>query len=266
MQKRTFTDQMGRLISLNFPPKRIISLVPSKTELLFDLGLDEELIGITKFCIHPHDKFKSKTKIGGTKKLDLDKIRALNPDLIIGNKEENDQAQIEELMLEFPVWMSDITLFEDAIEMIGQIAELTGKKENGLQITSSIEKSFAEIPQNQACRKSVAYFIWKDPYMLAGKDTFIDAVLEKAGFDNVVAMSRYPAMSLSEIRGLKPEHIFLSSEPYPFKNEHVVEMETIFPDSTVWIVDGELFSWYGSRLRFTSDYLLQLLQKINCHS
>lgn len=266
MQKRTFTDQMGRLISFNFPPKRIISLVPSQTELLFDLGLEEELIGITKFCIHPPDKFKSKTKIGGTKKLDLDKIRGLNPDLIIGNKEENDQAQIEELMLEFPVWMSDITLFEEAIEMIGQIAELTGKKNAGLQITASIEKSFAELPQDQAFRKRVAYFIWKDPYMLAGKDTFINAILEKACFDNVVAMSRYPAMSLSEIRELNPEHIFLSSEPYPFKNEHVVEFEAIFPDSKVWIVDGELFSWYGSRLRFTSDYLLQLLQKINSYS
>lgn len=262
MQKRRFTDQMGREISLNFPPKRIISLVPSQTELLFDLGLDEEIIGITKFCIHPKDKFKGKTKVGGTKKLDLDKIRALNPDLIIGNKEENDQSQIEELMKEFPIWMSDITLIEDSLQMIESIGELTGKTENALQIATNIKNSLAKIQINLGSQKSVAYFIWKDPYMLAGKDTFINSVLEKAGFDNAIKLSRYPALAISEIKVLKPDLIFLSSEPYPFKNEHVAEMQLYFPESTVLIVDGEMFSWYGSRLQFTADYLWQLLQKI----
>jgi ABC-type Fe3+-hydroxamate transport system substrate-binding protein len=265
MQKCTFTDQMGRSISLDFPPKRIISLVPSQTELLFDLGLDAEIVGITKFCIHPNEKFKSKTKVGGTKKLDLAKIRSLNPDLIIGNKEENDRAQMEELMLEFPVWMSDILILEDAVEMIEQIGEISGKAENALRIASNIKKSFEEIAHQVVSRKKVAYFIWKDPYMLAGKDTFIDDVLAKAGFDNVVSLSRYPAISLVDLKALKPDLIFLSSEPYPFKNEHVLEMESNFPDSSVLIVDGELFSWYGSRLQFTPDYLVQLLQKNNCH-
>lgn len=258
MQKCTFTDQMGRSISLDFPPKRIISLVPSQTELLFDLGLDDEIVGITKFCIHPKDKYKSKTKVGGTKKLDLAKIRSLNPDLIIGNKEENDQAQMEELMLEFPVWMSDITLLDDAIEMIEQIGELSGKAENALRIASNIKKSFEEIAHQVVSRKKVAYFIWKDPYMLAGKCTFIDDVLAKAGFDNIVSLSRYPAISLVDLKELNPDLIFLSSEPYPFKNEHVLEMESNFPDSSVWIVDGELFSWYGSRLQYTPDYLRSL--------
>jgi len=265
MQKRTFLDQMGRLISLNFPPRRIISLVPSQTELLFDLGLDEEIIGITKFCIHPKDKFKLKTKVGGTKKLDLAKIRSLNPDLIIGNKEENDQAQIEELMLEFPVWMSDITLFEHAISMIKEISELCGKVEKGLQIASNIEYGFSEIAVNKLRRKSVAYFIWKDPFMLAGKNTFIDEVLAKANFDNVLSVARYPVMSLTDLKELKPELVFLSSEPYPFNNKHVEEMEAIFPASRVMVVDGELFSWYGSRLRYTPEYITELFQKINYH-
>lgn len=265
MQKRTFTDQMGRLISMSFPPKRIISLVPSQTELLFDLGLDDEIIGITKFCIHPNEKFKSKTKVGGTKKLDLAKIRSLNPDLIIGNKEENDQSQVEELMLEFPVWMSDILILEDAVEMIEQLGELSGKAENAFRIASNIKKSFEEIAHQVVSRKKVAYFIWKDPYMLAGKNTFIDDILAKAGFDNIVSLSRYPAMSLVDLKELNPDLILLSSEPYPFKNEHVLEMESNFPDSSVWIVDGELFSWYGSRLQFTPNYLVQLLQKNNCH-
>lgn len=265
MQKCTFTDQMGRSISLDFPPKRIISLVPSQTELLFDLGLDDEIVGITKFCIHPKDKYKSKTKVGGTKKLDLAKIRSLNPDLIIGNKEENEQTQMEELMLEFPVWMSDITLLEDAVEMIEQLGELSGKSENALRIASNIKKSFEEIAHQVVSRKKVAYFIWKDPYMLAGKDTFIDDVLAKAGFDNVVSLNRYPTISLIDLKELKPDLIFLSSEPYPFKSEHILEMESNFPDSIVQIVDGELFSWYGSRLRYTPDYLVQLLKKNNCH-
>lgn len=113
MSTRQFTDQMGRVVSINYPPRRILSLVPSQTELLFDLGLDREIVGITKFCIHPEDKFRTTAKVGGTKKLNLKKIRELKPDLIIGNKEENERDQIEELIGEFPVWMSDINVLKD---------------------------------------------------------------------------------------------------------------------------------------------------------
>lgn len=265
MQKCTITDQMGRLISLTFPPKRIISLVPSQTELLFDLGLDEEIVGITKFCIHPKEKFKSKVKVGGTKKLNLDVIRDLKPDLIIANKEENDQTQIEELILEFPVWISDITNLEDTFEMIDQIGTLTGTSQMAIQLVSKIKKGFSELKLKSSNRK-VAYFIWKDPYMLAGKNTFIDAVLSIAGFDNVLSMSRYPMVSLLDLKAINPDLIFLSSEPYPFEDEHVSEMQTLFPEASIIIVDGELFSWYGSRLQYTPNYLTQLLEKINCHS
>lgn len=266
MQKRTCTDQMGRVISLNYPPKRIISLVPSQTELLFDLGLDEEVIGITKFCIHPNDKFKSKTKVGGTKKLNLEKIRSLNPDLIIGNKEENDQSQVEELMNEFPVWMSDILVLEDAVKMIKQVGILTGHAEGAELIASTIINRFADLHSIGANNLKAAYFIWKDPYMLAGKNTFIDNILAKAGFANSLTMNRYPVMSLEQLEELGPEVIFLSSEPYPFKDEHVQEMQSKFPNSKVLIVDGELFSWYGSRLLHTPDYLRSLIKQVNCHS
>jgi ABC-type Fe3+-hydroxamate transport system substrate-binding protein len=266
MQKCTFTDQMGRSISLDFPPKRIISLVPSQSELLFDLGLDEEIVGITKFCIHPNDKYKSKVKVGGTKKLNMELIRSLKPDLIIANKEENEQVQMEELMLEFPVWMSDITLIDDAIKMIEQLGILTGTSEKATQIASNIEKSFSGLILNDFPKKKVAYFIWKDPYMLAAKNTFIDEVLAKAGFDNICSMNRYPILELLEIKSLKPDLIFLSSEPYPFKDEHVLEMKSEFPDASVYIVDGELFSWYGSRMQYTVQYLSRLLKKINSHS
>ena len=118
-----FTDQLGRKLILEKIPQRIISLVPSQTELLFDLGLEEEVVGITKFCIHPDSWFHSKTRIGGTKQFDFEKIKSLQPDLIIGNKEENDKEQIEELMKNFTVWMSDIKTLADACKMICEIGE-----------------------------------------------------------------------------------------------------------------------------------------------
>lgn len=265
MQKRTFTDQMGRVISFNYPPKKIISLVPSQTELLFDLGLDEEVIGITKFCIHPDEKFKAKTKVGGTKKINLEKIRSLNPDLIIGNKEENSRAQIEELMDEYPVWMSDISVLEDALNMIEQVGILTGHPEKAKLMASTIKNRFDDLESISPNNLKTAYLIWKDPYMCAAKNTFIDAILYRAGFDNSVKLNRYPTMSLEQLEDLAPQVIFLSSEPYPFKDEHVQEMKTMFPESKVMIVDGELFSWYGSRLLHTPDYLRSLIKLINDH-
>lgn len=265
MQKRTFTDQMGRVISFNYPPKKIISLVPSQTELLFDLGLDEEVIGITKFCIHPDEKFKAKTKVGGTKKINLEKIRSLNPDLIIGNKEENSQAQIEELMDEYPVWMSDISVLEDALNMIEQVGILTGHAEKAKLMALTIKNRFDDLESISPNNLKTAYLIWKDPYTCAAKNTFIDAILYRAGFDNSVKLNRYPTMSLEQLEDLAPQVIFLSSEPYPFKDEHVQEMKTMFPESKVMIVDGELFSWYGSRLLHTPDYLRSLMKLINDH-
>lgn len=259
MQKRTFTDQMGRQISIPHPPQRIISLVPSQTELLFDLGLDMEIIGITKFCIHPREKFKRSTKIGGTKMLDLLKIRELKPDLIIGNKEENDRTQIEHLMKEFPVWMSDIQVLPEAIDMIKQIGELTGRSEKANVIADDINKQFLNLNKKQKLVRT-AYFIWKDPYMLAGKQTFIDDMLNRAGYENVISDNRYPVINADKLKDLKPEIIFLSSEPYPFKDEHVKEVQSICPDARVAIVDGEMFSWYGSRLLLSPTYLGTLRQ------
>ena len=121
---KSVTDQMQREIKIPNSPQRIISLVPSQTELLFYLGLEKEVVGITKFCVHPREQFKSKTRVGGTKKYHFDRIKKLQPDLIIGNKEENDQTQIEQLAKEYPVWMSDIISFEDALDMIERIGKI----------------------------------------------------------------------------------------------------------------------------------------------
>jgi ABC-type Fe3+-hydroxamate transport system substrate-binding protein len=259
--QRTFTDQLGNEIIINYPPKRIVSIVPSQTELLFDLGLDEEVIGITKFCIHPIEKFASKTKIGGTKKLLIEKIRDLKPDLIIGNKEENTQSEIEELMQEFPVWMSDIHNLEEAMKTITEIGELVNREPEAAYLNHLIHAGFTDL-QTLAVTKnihqSVAYLIWKDPYMFAGQHTFIDDILRKIGLNNVIEQSRYPELTLLELVTLNPQLVFLSSEPYPFKEKHIKEIESALPNAKVKLVDGEMFSWYGSRLVKAVNYLFHL--------
>jgi len=261
MQKQKFTDQMGREIEINFPPKRIISLVPSQTELLFDLGLGDEIVGITKFCIHPKEKFKLTTKIGGTKKLDIEKIKSLKPDLIIGNKEENEQQQIEDLTQHFPVWMSDIETLSDALTMIEQVGDLVNKKEEGFVMSSQIAKDFEllKVDSLSIKPKSVAYFIWKKPNMLAGKQTFINEMLAYCGLKNVIEAIRYPSFTNEDLKKLNPEVVLLSSEPYPFTQKQMEEFQTIWPDAKIKLVDGEMFSWYGSRLLKAADYF-KLLQ------
>lgn len=264
MQK-TVKDQLGNEIIFNYPPKRIVSIVPSQTELLFDLGLDEEVVGITKFCIHPIEKFAAKTKIGGTKKLLIEKIRDLKPDLIIGNKEENTQREVELLMQEFPVWMSDIYNLEDAIKTITQIGELVNLEPEAAYLNHLINAGFTDL-QTLAVEKNinqtVAYLIWKDPYMFAGRNTFIDDILRKIGLQNVIEQSRYPELNLHQLQTLNPKLVFLSSEPYPFKQQHLDEIQSALPNAKVMLVDGEMFSWYGSRLVKAVNYLFHLQDEL----
>ncbi|WP_158795422.1 ABC transporter substrate-binding protein [Pedobacter sp. L105] len=264
MQK-IFTDQLGREVSINYPPKRIISIVPSQTELLFELGLSEEIIGITKFCVHPAKHFKEKTKVGGTKKLNLELIRSLQPDLIIGNKEENTRAEIDLLSEEFPVWISDVTTLEDAMKTITQIAELVDRQPEAAYLNFLISAGFNDLQTlalQQGIDKKVIYLIWKDPYMIAGKDTFIDDILTKNGLTNVIRESRYLEIELETIIALKPELVFLSSEPYPFKEKHIAELRSAIPDAKIMLVDGEMFSWFGSRLVKAVQYLFQFQKEL----
>ena len=252
-----FIDHLKNKIELTQTPKRIISLVPSQSELLWDLGLRDELIGITKFCIHPNEMFKLKDRVGGTKTLNINKIRSLNPDLIIGNKEENEYAQIKELQNEFPVWMSDIYNLYDAYKMISDIGELVNKKNEATRLVSNIQKTFSVIKKYN---KTVLYLIWKNPYMAAGNSTFIGDVLNQMGLINSLKNSdlRYPELTMDEIKNLNPDFIFLSSEPFPFKESHINELKQLVPNATVKLVDGELFSWYGSRLLKSVKYLNNL--------
>lgn len=257
-----FTDQMNNAIRLEGIPSRIVSLVPSQTELLFELGLRDEVVGITKFCIYPEEWFQGKVKVGGTKKLNFDKIKALKPDLIIGNKEENTQEDIVLLSSIAPVWMSDIFNLEDAYQMIEQLGSIVGKEMNSKQLLIEIKSKFSGLRKIKK-DKSVLYFIWKDPYFAVGKKTFIDSVLSECGFKNFCTKDRYPEWQVKS--DSKPDYVFLSSEPYPFKNEHIKELEKLFPSSKVVLVDGEMFSWYGSRMKLAPAYLQNLLDHLSNH-
>lgn len=251
------TDQMGSQFKFVDIPVRIISLVPSQTEFLFDLGLEENIVGLTKFCIHPNEKCREKRRVGGTKKFNFELIDELQPDLIIGNKEENYKEGIEELKAKYPVWVSDISTLDQALDMMRKLGSLLDKNQEAAKIIRKIESDFRDL--SLPVRKRALYFIWKDPYMSVGKDTFINDMLFKAGFDNVLkSQSRYPQLTFAEIESLNPDTILLSSEPYPFQEKHVREFREICPEAEISIVDGELFSWYGSRLQYTAAYFEEL--------
>ncbi len=265
---KNLTDQMGRLVTFPDTPKRIISLVPSQTELLYDLGLTDEVVGQTLFCVHPTEMRNAKPLVGGTKNVKLDRVDALSPDLIIANKEENDKAQIEELMNQYPVWVSDIKTLDDAIQMVKQVGFLVNKSVEANAIATSINDSFNVFKNdttNPIKDKSVLYLIWRKPWMCAGNDNFINEMLTSMGLINSTTekMGRYPELSNQEITALNPDFIFLSSEPYPFKEKHMDELQQLCPQSKIILVDGELFSWYGSRLQHSVKYFNALKAQLS---
>lgn len=248
---------MKRTVRVPRHPRRIVSLVPSQTELLYDLGVKDQLVGVTKFCIHPGHLRSEKKVVGGTKGFKIEKIMELKPDLIIGNKEENDQARIEELAKEFPVWMSDITTLDDALAMIKDIGQLVGQSEFADHMAFEIRLGFEHL--KPITTKNCVNLIWHDPIMAVGQSTFINDMLSRAGFKNLVKTARYPVLTIEELKGLNPDWLLLSSEPFPFKEKHLSIYQQILPNARIKIVDGELFSWYGSRLFKAPDYLKGLM-------
>lgn len=252
-----FRDQLGRKVQLDDVPKRIVSLVPSQTELLCDLGLSEKVVGRTSFCIHPEDKVRNFTSIGGTKNFDLRRISELNPDLIIANREENLREPVEELAGKYPVWVSDVSDLQDSLEMIRSVGEITGKKTEAVNLSDAIMHAFQQKLPN---RGTALYFIWKEPWMVAGTDTFISAMMLQSGLKNVIGKHRYPRLDSGSMTEFNPDYILLSSEPYPFSEKHAEEMRGIFTDSKVMLVDGSFFSWYGSRLLQSAKYLQGVFQ------
>ena len=260
--KRICTDQMGISVSVPRLPKRIVSLVPSQTELLFDLGAGSRVVGATRYCIHPERELASVEKIGGTKRFDFPSIVALKPDLVIGNKEENYQEGVDKLRVSYPVWMSDIETLGGAMNMIEQIGAITNTAQRASVLCDQVRREWDALPGIGDLR--VAYMIWKKPYMAVGGGTFIDDVLGKLALRNHFSSARrYPETSVSELAQAKLDVLMLSSEPYPFSKENVQELSRLLPGTVVVLVDGEMFSWYGSRLRRSPAYFQTLFARIS---
>ena len=240
-------------------PQRIVSLVPSLTELLYYFNLEKETVGITKFCVHPQEWFRAKTRIGGTKNVNIEKLSALLPDLVLCNKEENTAEEVNTIAEKFPVWLTDIKTFEDALRMIIAIGRLTGKLPAAEKLVSDIQTAFAGIRDLQDKKLRAAYLIWKDPYMTIGGDTFISDMMEKAGLENIYKdQTRYPLLTVTELQTQNPQLLLLSSEPFPFKEKHIAELQASLPDTKILLADGEMFSWYGSRMLEAAGYFAKL--------
>lgn len=238
----------------------VISLVPSITEALFDLGLTEnEITGRTKFCIHPKDQVNNIPVIGGTKNLNIEKIRSLKPDLIIANKEENTKDQVEALMEEFKVVVTHVETVEDNYYLLKMLGNLFDQQEKAqlfnLKIYEVLENAKISSPLK------AAYLIWKNPYMTIGSDTFIHHILQEIGFENSFKdRTRYPEITVEDLADT--DIIMLSSEPFPFREKHIEELKATYPEKPIMIVDGEAFSWYGTHIAKCGQYFKDLIAEV----
>jgi len=253
--KKIILDDLQRRITINFPPKRIVSLVPSITELLFDLGLNNFIVGITKFCVLPETETENITKIGGTKNFNISDIIALQPDLVIANKEENTKRLVLTLANQVPVFVTNVFDYFSAIRMIETVGNLTGRETQAKSITDNIGKLFNCLPTNRPLKKAI-YLIWKKPFMTVNKNTFIHSMMLKASFVNVFADNEkdYPVITNNDIRKSKAEVILLSSEPCHFEEKDGVEIQKLLPEAKIYFVDGRIFSWYGSHMQIAAEY------------
>jgi iron complex transport system substrate-binding protein len=263
---KTIIDQLGTSHSFDSSPKRIVSLVPSQTELLYDLGLEDRIVGITKFCVHPYHFKSTKKIVGGTKKVNYEKIRLLEPDIIICNKEENTQEIVEELRKICPVWVTDIFTLEDNFQMITDFGQLFDKRTEARKWNDKLAFALSDFKNfiKDIPVKKVAYFIWKKPYMVAGSGTFIDELLKLNHFQNHFASKeRYPEIELEKMEEEGDlDLILLSSEPFPFQADDGYELAKSTHNAQAILVDGEMFSWYGSRLLKAFDYFKYLHSSI----
>lgn len=253
----TLIDQIGISLTFQDAPKRIVSLVPSQTELLVDLGLINAIKGVTKFCVHPKELRKQKKVVGGTKQVNIDKIKSLNPDIILCNKEENTQEMVEQLRELAPVHVSDVKTIEDTQDLIRQYGKLFDADSSAKELAIKIENLSKEFRStlNNTISRSCIYLIWRNPYMAAGQGTFINHLLELNGLKNVVKADRYPEIPIESMAEV--DFVLLSSEPYPFAQKHIQEIRS-HTKAQVVLVDGEYFSWYGSRLLGAFNYFKKL--------
>ncbi|MCS7298028.1 MAG: helical backbone metal receptor [Bacteroidia bacterium] len=256
---RSVTDKLGRRLEIPVQPERIVSLCPSQTETLFALGLKGRIVGRTRYCIHPADAVREVAVVGGTKKVDISLVRALEPDLIIAEKEENTPQDVQALSDIAPVYVTVIESYEDALESILELGDITATSEVARQLVVEIERTFARVPVAPSPLR-VLYLIWRNPYMAAGNSTYIHSLLKKVGWTNVAATleGRYPVLEDSTLP-LQPQVVLLSTEPYPFQEKHFPEAQQRWPNALLYLVRGDYFSWYGVRMKEAALYLQELV-------
>jgi len=234
-------------------PARIVSLVPSLTETLFDLGLDSHIVGATRFCVEPAARLMGRTRIGGTKNPDRDKIASLRPDLVVVNTEENRPEDIAWFRERFGVFECFPTTVQHAADMVLALGRAVGRSEeaDGIRLLIEAEALRIEAELYGERRLRVFYPIWKDPWMSVNKDTYVHSVLRTCGAENIFgdAMLRYPEVAIEQIYNLQPDLILLPSEPYAFSEPHRYRLlnDPMLGGRQVVLVDGKAFSWHGSR-------------------
>jgi ABC-type Fe3+-hydroxamate transport system substrate-binding protein len=239
------------------PPRRIVSLVPSLTEALAALGLDDEAVGLTRFCVHPTDWKARKTVVGGTKNVDVARVLALRPDLVVANREENERAPVEAIAAAgVPVWVSDIATVDEALGALRHLGRITGRDAEAERLAGQIAAGFDALERPPAEPLRAVYLIWRDPWMTVGGDTFVHDVMARGGLANAFGdRTRYPAVTPDELAAARPDVVLLSSEPFPFRESHLAEVQAFVPGARVVLADGEAFSWYGPRLLTTPAVL-----------
>ena len=252
-------DHLDRAVSYTFPPKRIISLCPAITETLFALGLKEEIVGRTQYCIFPANEVASVPTVGGTKQIQLEKIQELQPDLIICEKEENTKEMVEQLAAHFPVYVAQVECVDDAYRMIRDVGAVVNRLHEANTLEAQIAQAFRALPKYTG---RVAYMMWRKPYMVVGVPTYIDSVLTTLGFTNPFTQreGRYPTVTVDDLQQAQLDYLLLSSEPFPFSEKHVKELAVHLPNTRIVLVDGEMF-WYGPRMRQAAQYFQQFLRQ-----
>lgn len=246
-------DHLGRELSYSFPPKRIVSFCPAITETMYHLHLENEVVGRTRFCVHPQPQVNEAINVGGTKDLKMDRIHDLQPDLIIAEKEENTKEMVAELEEHYPVFVFEIQTYDDALRMIRDVGQITDRTSEASNMVSQISTQFMELPRMNNVR--IAYVIWQNPYMVVGKNTYIQSLLHKMGFTNPFTHfeGRYPAITEDDLRKAELDYLFLATEPFPFRDQHIQKFSNLLPDTIPMIVDGEMF-WYGAKMIEAATY------------
>lgn len=251
---KTVTDHLGRSVQVPKKPTRIISICPAITSTIFEFGAGETVVGRTEYCIFPKDKVEQVSIVGGTKQVDFERIRELNPDLIVAEKEENTKVIVNTLAKEFPVFVFEVQSIEQNERFIRDVGELVDKQEEAADMLEKVQTPFAKLPK--LAGKKAAYMIWQEPYMVVGHHTFINSVLAAMELKNpfIDQKSRYPIIQFDQLKAANLDYLLLASEPFHFTEEHRDAFQAQLPNTKVLNVDGEMF-WYGSQSVPGSHYM-----------